>query len=51
MTGDRALAHYEVVVAINRRARQLLTLDPARGLRENTLAASRANGRRRDGSR
>jgi ABC-type bacteriocin/lantibiotic exporter with double-glycine peptidase domain len=37
MIGGRALAHYEVVVAINRRARQLLTLDPARGLRENSL--------------
>jgi ABC-type bacteriocin/lantibiotic exporter with double-glycine peptidase domain len=37
MTGGRALGHYEVVVAINRRARQLLTLDPARGLRENSL--------------
>ena len=37
MTGGRALAHYEVVVAINRRARQVLTLDPGRGLRENTL--------------
>ncbi|HEY4394736.1 MAG TPA: cysteine peptidase family C39 domain-containing protein, partial [Polyangia bacterium] len=37
MTGGRALAHYEVVVAINRRARQVLTLDPARGLRENSL--------------
>jgi len=37
MTGGRALPHYEVVVAINRRARQVLTLDPARGLRENSL--------------
>ncbi len=37
MTGGRALAHYEVVVAINRRDRRLLTLDPARGLRENSL--------------
>jgi ABC-type bacteriocin/lantibiotic exporter with double-glycine peptidase domain len=37
MTGGRAQAHYEVVVAINRRARQLLTLDPGRGLRENSL--------------
>ena len=37
MTGGRGLAHYEVVVAINRRARQLLTLDPAAGLRQNSL--------------
>jgi len=37
MTGGRALAHYEVVVAINRRARQVLTLDPAGGLRQNSL--------------
>jgi ABC-type bacteriocin/lantibiotic exporter with double-glycine peptidase domain len=37
MTGGRALGHYEVVVAINRRERRLLTLDPARGLRENSL--------------
>jgi ABC-type bacteriocin/lantibiotic exporter with double-glycine peptidase domain len=37
MTTGRALAHYEVVVGIDRRDRQVLTLDPARGLRENTL--------------
>jgi ABC-type bacteriocin/lantibiotic exporter with double-glycine peptidase domain len=37
MIGGRSRAHYEVVVAINRRARQLLTLDPAGGLRENSL--------------
>jgi ABC-type bacteriocin/lantibiotic exporter with double-glycine peptidase domain len=37
MTGGRALAHYEVVVAIDRRDRRLLTLDPARGLSENSL--------------
>ena len=37
MTGGRALPHYEVVVAISRRAREVLTLDPARGLRENSL--------------
>jgi ABC-type bacteriocin/lantibiotic exporter with double-glycine peptidase domain len=39
MTGGRALAHYEVVVAIDRRDRRLLTLDPARGLSENSLEA------------
>jgi ABC-type bacteriocin/lantibiotic exporter with double-glycine peptidase domain len=37
LTGGRAIAHYEVVVAIDRRDRQVLTLDPGRGLRENTL--------------
>jgi ABC-type bacteriocin/lantibiotic exporter with double-glycine peptidase domain len=37
MTGGRAMAHYEVVVAIDRRDHRLLTLDPARGLSENSL--------------
>jgi hypothetical protein len=37
LTGGRALAHYEVVVGINRRQRLILSLDPATGLRENTL--------------
>ena len=37
ITGGRALAHYEVVVAIDRRDHRLLTLDPARGLSENSL--------------
>lgn len=37
MTGGRAVAHYEVVVAIDRRERQVLTLDPGRGLRQNSL--------------
>jgi len=37
ITGGRALAHYEVVVAIDRKERQVLTLDPGRGLRQNTL--------------
>jgi ABC-type bacteriocin/lantibiotic exporter with double-glycine peptidase domain len=37
ITGGRALAHYEVVVGIDRRDRRLLTLDPARGLREDSL--------------
>ena len=36
-TGGRALAHYEVVVGMNRAKRLILSLDPARGLRENTL--------------
>jgi ABC-type bacteriocin/lantibiotic exporter with double-glycine peptidase domain len=39
MTGGRALAHYEVVVAIDHRDHRLLTLDPARGLSENSLEA------------
>jgi ABC-type bacteriocin/lantibiotic exporter with double-glycine peptidase domain len=37
MTGGRAAAHYEVVVGINRTKRLILSLDPARGLRENSL--------------
>jgi hypothetical protein len=37
MTGGRAIAHYEVVVGINRRERLIRSLDPGRGLRENTL--------------
>ena len=37
MTGVRAMAHYEVVVAIDRKDRQILTLDPGRGARVNTL--------------
>jgi hypothetical protein len=37
LTGGRALAHYEVVVGINRSRRLILSLDPAVGLRENTL--------------
>ena len=36
-TGGRALAHYEVVVGVNRAKRLILSLDPAVGLRENTL--------------
>jgi predicted double-glycine peptidase len=35
--GGRALAHYEVVVGIDRRDRRIVTLDPGRGLRENSL--------------
>jgi hypothetical protein len=37
LTGGRALAHYEVVVGLNRSRRLILSLDPAAGLRENTL--------------
>jgi ABC-type bacteriocin/lantibiotic exporter with double-glycine peptidase domain len=36
-TGGRAAAHYEVVTGINRQRRLVLTLDPARGPRENTF--------------
>jgi len=36
-SGGDALAHYEVVVGINRARGLILTLDPARGPRENTL--------------
>jgi hypothetical protein len=37
MAGGRAAAHYEVIVGLNRSKRLILSLDPARGLRENTL--------------
>ena len=37
LAAGRGLAHYEVVVGINRSQRLILSLDPARGLRENTL--------------
>jgi len=37
ITGGRALAHYEVVVGIDKRDRRIITLDPGRGLRENSL--------------
>ena len=36
MTGGRLAAHYEVVVGVNRSKRMLLSLDPTRGLRENS---------------
>jgi ABC-type bacteriocin/lantibiotic exporter with double-glycine peptidase domain len=36
-TGDW-LAHYEVVIGYHPRERRVLTFDPARGLRQNTLA-------------
>ena len=37
LTGGRSLAHYEVVIGLNRSRRLILSLDPADGLRENTL--------------
>jgi ABC-type bacteriocin/lantibiotic exporter with double-glycine peptidase domain len=37
--GDERLAHYEVVVGLHRQKRRILTLDPARGWRENSLEA------------
>jgi hypothetical protein len=37
LTGGRALAHYEVVIGMNRARRLILSLDPSVGLRENTL--------------
>lgn len=35
--GGRARAHYEVVVGLNRKTRRILSLDPAAGLRENSV--------------
>jgi hypothetical protein len=37
LTGGRALAHYEVVIGINRTRRLILSLDPSVGVRENTF--------------
>ncbi|HEY7372309.1 MAG TPA: C39 family peptidase [Polyangia bacterium] len=37
LTGGRALAHYEVIIGLNREKRQVLSLDPAAGLRENAF--------------
>jgi ABC-type bacteriocin/lantibiotic exporter with double-glycine peptidase domain len=37
MTGGRALAHYEVVIGLNRSRRRVLSLDPAVGVRENSF--------------
>lgn len=37
LTGGRALAHYEVIVGVNRSRRLILSLDPATGVRENTF--------------
>ena len=34
--GNKAYAHYEVVIGINRQAERILTLDPAAGLRVNS---------------
>jgi hypothetical protein len=36
LLGGRAIAHYEVVVGINRAKRSVLSLDPSRGPRENS---------------
>jgi ABC-type bacteriocin/lantibiotic exporter with double-glycine peptidase domain len=36
LSSGRAVTHYEVVVGINRARHLILTLDPARGMRENT---------------
>lgn len=36
-TLEGRVAHFEVIVAINLEARRIATLDPARGLRQNTL--------------
>jgi ABC-type bacteriocin/lantibiotic exporter with double-glycine peptidase domain len=38
-TGDRAYAHYEVVIGINQRIRHVLLLDPGNGVREDELGA------------
>jgi ABC-type bacteriocin/lantibiotic exporter with double-glycine peptidase domain len=35
--GDRGVSHYEVVVGIHPPTRRIATLDPAAGLRQNTL--------------
>lgn len=37
LTGGRALAHYEVVIGLNRSRRRVLSLDPAVGVRENSF--------------
>jgi hypothetical protein len=37
LTGGRALAHYEVVIGLNRSQRRVLSLDPAVGVRENSF--------------
>jgi predicted double-glycine peptidase len=37
MVGRRAIAHYEVVIGINRSKQLILSLDPSRGPRQNTL--------------
>jgi ABC-type bacteriocin/lantibiotic exporter with double-glycine peptidase domain len=38
-SGPRALTHYEVVVAVHRQRRLIVTLDPAEGWRENSVAS------------
>jgi ATP-binding cassette subfamily B protein len=37
MAGSQAIAHYEVVIGINRTKGLILSLDPSRGPRQNTL--------------
>jgi ABC-type bacteriocin/lantibiotic exporter with double-glycine peptidase domain len=37
LLGGRAVAHFEVVVGFNRARREVRSLDPARGLRENSV--------------
>lgn len=37
-TNERGIAHYEVVFGINLPARRVATMDPARGVREDTFA-------------
>ncbi len=36
--GDRSIGHYEVVVAIHRSRREIITYDPAHGFRKNSFA-------------
>jgi len=40
-TNNRAYAHYEVVVGVNARSRQLLLLDPGDGMREDAMSSFR----------
>jgi ABC-type bacteriocin/lantibiotic exporter with double-glycine peptidase domain len=37
LTGGRALAHYEVIIGLNRSKRLIVSLDPAAGVRENSF--------------
>lgn len=39
LSSGEALAHYEVLIGLNRQSRQVLTLDPAHGMRQNGLEA------------
>ena len=38
-SNNRAYAHYEVVVGINARSRQLLLMDPGNGMREDAMSS------------